>query len=431
MGSTTFAWSAISPSPSLQRPWRRATKGREAFGRWALLLAALAGLIFLGAARSNAPAIRQDHPPRYLIYGGWHGEVLPTPPFILQNRAFLESQPFDGLVVYMRTSVTSVNVTTRIMNNTPVDYSDIATTLDPLRNLGPTSLAHNFAFVIGNSPPDFFDNWAVPLENFRNLARALKEAGLRGIFFDNEQYFSPWAAYPAGVAYAATKSLADYQAQAIVRGRQVMQAMVAEYPEIVVVTMHGPYLSMAAAPIELGFYPTNEHFALLGPFFAGFQEGAGPLSENVDGGELYTLRTAEEFQKNYEWRKTTIASEEIDCEFISPILRKRWADRSSLAYGIFDRPIFGRPMDPPTLTQTLTHALARSDRWVWLYAEVNEFLLPESEGGASHAWVEAVRHARTLVLPAPAPPEDKDEGWKPSCGFVHQPACRRRGSTRM
>ena len=56
--------------------------------------------------------------------------------------------------------------------------------------------------------------WSVPISNFANLAHALKDAGLKGIFFDNEQYFEQWANYPDGVAYAASNTMAEYQAQA-------------------------------------------------------------------------------------------------------------------------------------------------------------------------------------------------------------------------
>ena len=48
---------------------------------------------------------------------------------------------------------------------------------------------------------------------------------------------------------------------------------------------------------------------LLGPLFCGFLEGAGQRATCVDGGKLYHLRAPKEFQDSYEWRKSSIASE--------------------------------------------------------------------------------------------------------------------------
>ena len=35
----------------------------------------------------------------------------------------------------------------------------------------------------------------------------------------------------------------------------------------------------------------------------------------VDGGELYHLRTADEFRRSYEWRKNDLASDAVDLKF--------------------------------------------------------------------------------------------------------------------
>ena len=385
-----------------------------------LALVAGAALFVLAEGRLAASTPVPATPSKSLIYAGWFGNTIPTPSFIQSNLAFLESQPFNGLIVYLRNPSMSVNATTGVMTNTPVSYASISSVLDPIRDIQFEQLLDNFGIVIGNDPPDFFDDWSVPIQNFANLARALKEAGLKGFIFDNEQYFSPWADYPTGVSYPLV-SLAEYETQVRLRGRQVMEAMVAEFPEIVVITLHGPYISEPDAPWQLGFPQWQTYNEFHGPFFAGFQEGMGSLGKNVDGGELYDRRTASEFQESYSWRKYDLPSNVIDCSFIPAALRTKWPADVSISFGVYDQPWWGQPMDPAVLASTLINALQRADRWVWFYVEGNSYLLPQNQGGASQAWVDAVRTALPSI-PPPAPPAPAalaaPSEAKSSCGLL-------------
>ncbi|MBI4566678.1 MAG: hypothetical protein HY716_18530 [Planctomycetes bacterium] len=390
-------------------------------------------LILAGAHAPNSPGLAapipaQESPAKSLIYAGWFGNTTPTPDYIQANLTFLESQPFNGLVTYLRNPSMTVNATASVMTNTPISHESIASILAPLQNLSFTRLRHNFAYVLGSSPPDFFDDWSTVILNFAHLARALKEAGLRGIFFDNEQYSSPWGDYPTGTLYSLLTPLLLYQDQARLRGRQVMEAMVAEYPDIVVVTLHGPYISELSAPASLEFPQWQSGNELLGAFFSGFQEGAGSQAENVDGGELYTLRSESEFQDSYTWRKHTIASDTVGCPFLSSTLRSVWPEVVSISFGIYDQPFGGREMTPAILTETLTHALAVADKWVWLYVEGRTFLRPESEGGATQEWIDAVRSAQPSLsqrvtstgeaVIAPEEISEPPEREIPACGLL-------------
>lgn len=367
----------------------------------ALVLVAVLGAP--GNARGGpAPAATAAAAPSYLVYAGWYGNTIPTPSFVRDNRAFLETQPFDGLVLYLRNPSMTVNVTTGVMTATPMSYETMMSVLEPVRGLPFTNLTHNFALVFGSTPPDFFDNWSVTVQNFANVARAVRDSGLKGIVFDNEQYFRPWANYPDGVRYP-TRSLKEYQDQARLRGREVMQAMVAQFPEIAVITLHGPYVSEPKAPTSLGFPQWGMGNELLGPFFAGFMEGKGAQALNVDGGELYTLRTAAQFQGSYLWRKYDIASDAVNCAFIPPALRTVWPERSNIGFGVYDRPFGGASMDPTILRSTIANALRQGDRYVWFYAEAATYLLPPSRGGASDVWVNALRQGRLDAASGTAP----------------------------
>jgi len=320
---------------------------------------------------------------------------------VLENGAFLDGLPFDGLAVYARSTDLSKNVTAAVLGATRLEERVIRDILAPLRGLRFGNLTENFVAVVGGRPPDFFDDWSGPAGNFAALARAAREVGLRGVYFDNETYDAPWSRWPQGVRHG-DRSLAEYQAQARLRGREVMEAMVEAFPEIVVILLHGPYISEPRAPAPL-FPQWQSRNQLLGPFFAGFVEGAGPRSSVVDGGELYHLRSSDEFRDSYGWRKDAMGSDAVDCAFLPAALRARWKDRVSVGFGVFDRPFKGQRMDPGTLRTTLVRALRQTDRYVWLYVEGPSFLKPPGRGGASAEWVEAVRQARGNA--GKAPPE--------------------------
>ena len=172
-----------------------------------------------------------------------------------------------------------------------------------------------------------------------------------------------------------------------------MEAMVAAFPEIVVLSLHGPYVSEPKAPSPL-FPAWQDSSRLLGPFFAGFVEGAGDRAVPVDGGELYHLRKEDDFRRSYDWRKRTFASDEIDCAYLPPAVRSSYASRVEIAFGVYDRPFGGLPMDPPTMARVIAAALRRTDRYIWLYVEGRSYLEPPERGGAEAEWVLAVRRGR-------------------------------------
>ena len=73
-------------------------------------------------------------------------------------------------------------------------------------------------------------------------------------------------------------------------GRQVMEAMIGEFPGIEVLTYHGPYISepnYRIPEIILGQADSWDHYELAGPFFVGMMQGKGTEASVIDGGEVY------------------------------------------------------------------------------------------------------------------------------------------------
>jgi len=307
-----------------------------------------------------------------ILYAGWFGNTIPTPQYVKDNLAFLESQPFDGLIVYLRDPAMTFNVTAGAVKPALMTYDQIAGVLAPIKGLPLKHLDVNFALIQMSTPPDFFDSWEVALQNFENLGRAIKDAGLRGIVIDNEQYSSKWGNYPDGAKYK-DKSLREYKDFARFRGEEIMAALQAGFGGVEVMSLHGPYVSDSAAPPALGFPQWQTANELLGPFHEGLINGsAGGVVH--DGGELYTLRTADEFIANAGYR------------------RAHWA--GGISFGVYDKAFGGKAMDSTILQTTLRNALEAADKYVWLYAEGRTYLKPAEAGGATWDWVHAVREAR-------------------------------------
>ena len=248
-------------------------------------------------------------------------------------------------------------------------------------------------------PADFFGDWTVTVENFRLLARVLREKGFAGIFFDNEEYRGALFNYPDDCS-DSSKSLGHYQDQARQRGREIARAIADEFPEIIFMALHGPYSSFSATPNQVRGAQTDAALEeLRGPFSAGLIEGLDSRAHFVDGGEVYAYRTADDFQVSYDYRKTGIAAAAANCPFISNYLRPVWPLKAGISFGVYNLPFAGQPMDPAIMRTTLERALRRCDDFVWLYCEDVNWNAP---GEIPQAWVDAVVGARAAVQNPPA-----------------------------
>lgn len=310
------------------------------------------------------------------------------PAYIRDHFAHIESLPFDGMTI-------NTPSTTLVMKNTTRSYQAMSNDFAPLNGLTFTRLKHNFAAVSVDRPADFFDDWSVAIANFRTLARVLKERGIEGIFFDNEEYRGRLFNYPDDCSYQS-KSLTEYQTQARLRGKQVMEAIAAEFPEIVFMVYHGPYAGFSGTPSNVApgqLQPSL--YELQAAFSVGLIEGMDSLGRFVDGGELYGNRTVADFQNAYDFRKTGMASAAVNCPFIPTYLRPVWPQKVSISYGFYN---YGWPsgmtMDPGIMRTTLERALRRCDDYVWIYFEDLNWNAP---GEIPEAWVDAIVGARAAA----------------------------------
>jgi hypothetical protein len=163
------------------------------------------------------------------------GIDLAGPEKMKENIDHIESMPFDGVVMNIpdvsghamgkgRRLNGDVSVSSSIMMGTSISYDFICSRLKPLDGAF-KKYTHNFACIFTDRPQDFFDDWNIQIDNWRNMARAIKEFGFRGIFFDNEEYLRKIWRYPDTCDYKE-KTLEEYQDQTTRVGRQIMEAVV-------------------------------------------------------------------------------------------------------------------------------------------------------------------------------------------------------------
>lgn len=323
-----------------------------------------------------------------LILHNWPGGGAISPQYVKDNLTWLETNRefLDGVAVIF-------NGSGEVMTNQPTTYETYMVALAPLKNLPATKLKTNFALVFNNKPADVFDDWTIARQNWKNLAKAVKDTGLAGIMFDNEEYFEFWGDWPEYSKYKE-KTLNEYQLQTMLRGKQIMEVIVSQFPDIDVMFLHGPYIS---EPKSVGkVYALPDYNELKGPFFSGFMQGKGTTATLIDGGEIYNLRTVDQFNKAYEWQKNGMSSDETNSAFVPPQLRPIWKRDLSVAYGIYNKPEPSEVWTPAVYQSTLMNALNRADDYVWLYTDDESFInIGSPQMGAE--WIQAARNAKNAA----------------------------------
>ena len=317
------------------------------------------------------------------------------PAEIRKNIEYIESMPFDGMFIHIPQSWQVMD------GGKSLSYDSIYSEIGIL-NKAFKKFKYNYLYIFIKYPGDFWDDkvWEITAENYGKMARAAKEVGFKGIVYDNEEYgkgptIKKWLNYGDEFYRNPKYDLNQHRDQAMFRGKQVMVAMVEEFPQVEVFNFHGPYLSEPKTNREqiikdqAANWTTRE---LLGPFFVGMLQGKGKKAKVIDGGEVYQYRTKEDFEISYQWRKFGIASEETDSWFIPSGNRKTWPVDVEIAFGVYNRQWKEKyPMNPDIMRTTLENALGCTDKYVWYWTERDSWFVP---GAMSQEWIDAVRDAR-------------------------------------
>lgn len=335
-----------------------------------------------------------------------------SPSYIAEHADFIETMPFDGMVIEGFDGMQLFNPNPRIGNR----GADLVWTtrmfeddLSPITSTTFKKFKQNCVRVLMSdngpygafSPPDVFDDWTPFLKSIANYAKVIKRKGIRGIILDDEDYSggAPYWIYSdknSGVRYYTQHSLQEYVNQSRLRGKQLAEAAVKSYSEIVIIVLHGPYIGSTTYGNVTGTLGMDNH--LLGAFAAGVIEGCPAPAKAFDGGELYDLRTASQFQKSYDWRKYTITDRITKVPFMDNRLRNVWTKQCNISFGLFDRlmtpPNYPLITDMKEVSSSITNALHRSDGYVWHYTESFDWWRDQGVSGTlppvERKWINAV-----------------------------------------
>jgi len=365
---------------------------------------------------------------------GWFPHMAEN---LIENHHNISKLPFSGFVVVGNSFTDLV-----MKENTTVEYRYIWKELKNLKGLYKKQ-TENFLQVNIHFPGDFWDDqaWHQVSKNFALVAKASKALGFKGIVFDDEPYNllakqmvnykfptekevarnknnytseQQLGAEPAWVdehAYSNTKySFKEHTDQVSLRFKEIMQAMLKEFPEMVTLVYLGPSLSHVHSNtnypvvIDMGLPRENEYH---GAIFTGLKQGLNEKAQLHDMGESYKYRTESHFKNAYQWRKKGIASDKYNAQ-LNPNLywvvpkadRVNWEKETQVGFMVFNK---GQKSTHPEFTtlnkssveeieQTLYKALKHADKYVIYYCEEQNWLLDDQTiYPLGKGWLEMMR----------------------------------------
>jgi hypothetical protein len=184
--------------------------------------------------------------------------------YLRDHLAEVEQGPFDGLTV-------DVGLGDAPWGTAAYTRAQFDAEVDVLRSIPFSKLTDNFQmFNVREGGVDWFDDqaFAVVVGNARVAAEVVRDAGLRGLFFDVEQYDDPVWSRPTA---DDTVDLAGYEVQAHRRGVELMTAMLEVVPDITIIATVSfsevfRSVCLAGTPLE------DERYRLLPAFLDGMFE---------------------------------------------------------------------------------------------------------------------------------------------------------------
>jgi hypothetical protein len=345
---------------------------RKVFNR--VVVAVVIGWAAIGASRAVG-AGPLDPPRKKLIEYGWD---VPTPAQMTQQLATMEKRPFDGIIFRLGGGYNAFM--TNLLE--PVRFEDDSRILGELKF---TRFTDNFVLIWGSPPPgfDWFDDgqWRVIEANAKLLVKTAQAGHVRGICFDPEPYdFHLWTYSEQPGAKAHT--FAQYQAEALRRGAQLMLAFEDRMPGATILTFFhlSLYDRFATLPASMKAERLpNEKWGLMPDFFVGMLEAASPGAKFIDGNEnSYYYTNSSQYFRAYH------AIHERARGWVPPELREKFQRQVQAGQALYADHVFAlrQPntgkylsyrMTPEEQAKWFEHntywALYTTDEYVWLYSE--------------------------------------------------------------
>lgn len=370
------------------------------------LLAALAVSAALAAAGGTGG--RGDG--RRLLEFGWD---MPSTEALRRDVRQMEKAPFDGVVLDVALKGRG-SVAWTFWTPDPWRDEDLAPARDDLRATRFRRFSDNFLRLnVAPGRVDWFDPaFSAIVTKAAQAARFVRQAGLRGILLDPEQYDGIGPFDFGQRPLRGAQPFVAYAAQARARGRELMAAMAAEHPNLTILTLFGHSLAQAQLPYALPPAPgdppvSGTFYALLPAFLDGLLEAAPPGFLLHDVHELsYPYKTEAQFARAVENVRRAAALSAVPDAYARHVRVGFgiWIDYDSGRRGWHPDAPERNHFRPAELERALRAALAASDRYVWIYSERLNWWTGENLPVAyRHAVMRARRPARDYTRRSVAP----------------------------
>jgi hypothetical protein len=326
----------------------------------------------------------------------------PDPMFMQAHIAQMEQSPFDGCVFqvgYSKPDGSLGHFLWESWSRRAFTDAELTSALAALQATAFDRMRHNFLrFNTVPGDVDWFDDFGPILANARLAARIAKDGGAVGILFDTEQYNTPLFDYRKQ-RDTQTKSWAAYAAQARRRGREVMGAFQAGYPDLALLLTFAYYVPWWEMRRDTRSLPECE-YGLLAPFLDGMVDAAAGGTRLIDGCELAYFH-------NKDTGTFATAARTIK-ETLLPIVADpdKYRRIVSVSFGLFlDYDPTGKEWNgqdgsrnyytPAAFEASVRAALEAADEYVWIYSQAPRWW--SAEGRPIHlppGYAEALRRAR-------------------------------------
>lgn len=341
-----------------------------------------------------------------------HGWDVPNMYLVGQGIEEIAASPYDGIFF-------SGNEASDVFQDQPIEPEVLRAALEPMTRLDFGSTQQNYLSVLIESIDGGFtgEGMKALIENFRKLGHTVSELGLanrpiEGIAFDHEVYDpqeNPWD-WPGACPDLERDACREVAFEV---GHATMSALMEGWPTVRFMPLYGFWLYDPATLAQISKYAPHpnamEEDDMYGYFAAGlFAATVDTPAQYIDGGELYYLRTASQFERTYDWLTQTMPAQS---PFLPEAYKAAYQDQAKQGFGIYDDRTrhWGRAAEvTPTVWEFLVDTAKRRADVIWLYTERHDWWPSDGndwpadgpvgdiegmQGYVDEAWSEANRRA--------------------------------------
>ena len=366
-----------------------------------LVLSMSLALLAFGTASAQDDIHRKK-----FIQLGWD---IPNNVYLKEHHAEMQrSTPFDGVMLALEaTAPDGKHYSSRsIMDAQPWEPAWFTAAVKDLKACQWTTFTDNF--LLCNFSPGQVDwhndsDWTMFCNKTALCAKIAKETGLKGLAADFEPYDKVVFKYSSELGH----SFDEMKQIARKRGKQWMEAITSEYPDMVLFT-----LFIADANIQFHFHLSAryEHntdeklqtlpYGLLPAFFNGMLDAVPPEIRIVDGCENGYYRNG-----IIEFARHALAVQSIGgpaIRLVAPENRQKFISQVQIGFGFYldmytnpeGSEFYRGPKEGGTrldrLEENLIAAYETADEYVWVYGERRRWWKPENPNTPWEHWDEAM-----------------------------------------